>query len=85
MLLLGAPFQRFFKDVQLAPRGVRCVCESGELTHEALQVMGGGSSSMRDYYDLTMNPLLLQLAIAAASLFILIVIVTFCCCIEIRR
>jgi len=58
--------------------------DAGELTHEALQLMSD-ESSMSDYYDLTMNPLLLQLVIAASSLFILIVIVTFCCCIEIRR
>ena len=59
-------------------------CDAGEMAHERLQLMSGGTS-MSDYYDLRMNPLLVQLAIAAGSLLVVIVIVTFCCCIEIRR
>jgi len=59
-------------------------CAVGELSHESLALMSGGGSSL-SYYDLTTNPLLLQLAIGTASLLVLVVIVTFCCCIEIRR
>jgi len=55
-----------------------------ELTNEALLLMNGDNSHSQ-YYDLRMNPVLMQLAIAACALFILIVVITFFCCIEIRR